>query len=207
MIPPLLGSGGSQPVETLSFVHIIRMTVTPVTPHPALKIVAKAPLAQRIVHVAIKHALPQKVTSQHTRAARSASPVPRAVVASAVTRTGDAAAGVKSAVPVAVTPAPPAAEEQSVPARSRVGGMLPLGVDEPSPVLDPAVLKALVALGVHVTLTVTVDENGHTKAVAFAPPLDAATEDQIRSMLASASWDPAVCGAGMACEADATIKL
>jgi hypothetical protein len=93
------------------------------------------------------------------------------------------------------------------PAHQSVGGMMPLGANEPVPVLDPSVQKSLAALGVHVTLTVTVDVNGRTKDVIFTPPVDPQIEEKIRAMLASASWDPAVCGAGLACEAAATIKL
>jgi hypothetical protein len=43
--------------------------------------------------------------------------------------------------------------------------------------------------------------------VVFQPSLDPQTENRIRSLLADASWDPAVCGGGVACEAQATIKL
>ena len=49
---------------------------------------------------------------------------------------------------------------------------MPLGVSD-MPVLDPSVRRALLALGVHVRLTITVDSAGHTKNVAFQPPLDA----------------------------------
>jgi hypothetical protein len=83
---------------------------------------------------------------------------------------------------------------------------MPLGVSD-TPVLDPSVRKALLALGVHVRLTITVDSAGRTKNVAFQPPLDASVEEQIRTLLASASWDPAVCGGGMTCEGQATITL
>ena len=61
--------------------------------------------------------------------------------------------------------------------------------------------------GVHVTLVVTVDENGRTENVSFQPPLDAQTERAIETLLASATWDAAVCGGGVTCEGTATIKL
>jgi hypothetical protein len=60
---------------------------------------------------------------------------------------------------------------------------------------------------VHVTLLVTVDEDGHTERVVFQPPLDTQTEQAIQQMLASANWDAAVCGGGVSCEGTATIKL
>jgi hypothetical protein len=123
-------------------------------------------------------------------------------VASAV-RSGGATAEPSTAA-VSASAAP-----QNVPDETRrqpVGGYEPLGVND-MPVLDPAVRKALLALGVHVTLTITVDGNGHTKHVAFAPPLDPSVEQQIQALLAAASWDPAVCGGGMTCEGQATITL
>jgi hypothetical protein len=33
------------------------------------------------------------------------------------------------------------------------------------------------------------------------------TKSRIQSLLADASWDPAVCGGGIACEGTATIRL
>jgi hypothetical protein len=74
-------------------------------------------------------------------------------------------------------------------------------------VLDPDVRKQLDGMGAHVTLTVTVGEDGRTENVAFDPPIDPQLEARIRSLLADATWDPAVCGGGVACEASATIKL
>jgi hypothetical protein len=86
------------------------------------------------------------------------------------------------------------------------GGVLPLGAMQ-DPVLDPSVRAQLAKLAVHVTLIVTVGEDGHTKRVEFQPPLDTQTEQTIESMLASANWDAAVCGGGVSCEGTATIKL
>ena len=206
MIPSLV-SQGSQPIETLSFVRVIHLTVTLPTPRSQPKAVAKAPVAAQVVRVRTAHAPPASRRTQRRRIVRSASPLPHAAVVAAVVAYGNGTAKVKAPSFSDATPVPAQAPAQAAPQRQQIGGMLPLGMDEPSPVLDPAVLKALVALGVHVTLTVTVDENGRTQAVAFAPPLDASIESEIRSVLASASWDPAVCGGGMACEADATIKL
>ncbi|MGB9650580.1 MAG: hypothetical protein WCB01_02135, partial [Candidatus Cybelea sp.] len=84
---------------------------------------------------------------------------------------------------------------------------LPFGAQQPDPVLDPDVRKQLDALGAHVTLIVTVGEDGRTENVSFRPPVDPQLETRIRSLLADASWDPAVCGGGVSCEAQATIKL
>ncbi len=73
--------------------------------------------------------------------------------------------------------------------------------------LDPGVRQQLSALGTHVTLIVTVGNDGRTENVVFQPPIDSQLESKIRSLLADASWDPAVCGGGVSCEASATIKL
>jgi hypothetical protein len=86
------------------------------------------------------------------------------------------------------------------------GGVLPLGATQ-DPVLDPAVLVQLSKRVSHVTLVVTVGEDGHTKSVTFQPPLDSGMEKQIEAILADANWDAAVCGGGVSCEGVATIKL
>ena len=49
------------------------------------------------------------------------------------------------------------------------GGYLPFGAEQPDPVLDPGVRKELASLGVHVTLVVTVGEDGKTKTIEFQP--------------------------------------
>lgn len=207
LIPPLLVAGGTQPVETLSFVRIVQLTVRHPTPHPAAAVVAEAP-----AHAVVAHAAPVRIpdrTHAHRKAqVRPASPLPKAPVVAAVVHPGTAAiVGKDDAPAIAASAAPPVPDDQNPPNHPVTGGVMPLGADEPMPVLEPSVRQALLALGVHVTLTVDVDAHGRTKSVAFAPPLDAAMQERIRAMLASASWDPAVCGAGMACEANATIRL
>lgn len=87
------------------------------------------------------------------------------------------------------------------------GGVSPFGAEQP-PVLDPAVKTALQQrFNVHVVLIVTVGEDGKTKKIEFRPPLDDATQRQIQTLLANATWDAAVCGGGVSCEGVATIKL
>lgn len=113
---------------------------------------------------------------------------------------------------VTATPAPiasPAAAAAVAAATPRPGvvGMLPFGADEKTPVLDPGVKRKLLALGVHVTLTVEVGDDGKTKRVRFAPPIDAATESEITHMLSDATWDPSYCGGGFPCAGTATITL
>ena len=74
--------------------------------------------------------------------------------------------------------------------------------------LDPRVKSALIQrFNVHVTLLITVGDDGRTKKIEFRPPLDAQTQRAIQTLLADASWDAAVCGGGVSCEGVATIKL
>jgi len=87
------------------------------------------------------------------------------------------------------------------------GGVSPFGAEQP-PVLDPRVKSTLLQrFNVHVTLLITVGEDGRTKKIEFHPPLDAQTQRAIQTLLADASWDAAVCGGGVSCEGVATIKL
>jgi hypothetical protein len=87
------------------------------------------------------------------------------------------------------------------------GGVLPLGAAQ-EPILDPSVRSQLQKrVNVHVTLLVTVGEDGKTKHITFQPPVDAQIEQEIESILAAANWDAAVCGGGVSCEGVATIKL
>ncbi len=199
----LEGNGPS--IETISFVHAIRISVLRARPvaheHPAAAPV-KAPVPQ--------------VQPQHRSTSRPAEHAPSqparlsgAPVVAVEPRKGSAVSQVveASAPPAAVTATPQAATVASNETHEDTGGYMPLGAQEPAPVLDPAIRKSLAALGIHTTLTIDVDENGKTKNVTFSPPVDANIENQIRALLASAHWDPAFCGAGVACEAQATIKL
>ncbi|HEX8806683.1 MAG TPA: hypothetical protein VF741_07020 [Candidatus Aquilonibacter sp.] len=203
-IPPLASIEAGQSVEFLSFVRI--QTVHIQTPKPKVEPPAKAEVAGPVPIVSHEHV--------HTIALRpvpnakmSASPHQQVAPVVGAAQPGSIATATQQ--PVAAVPsARPGTEEQTnTTSREAVGGYMPLGADEPTPVLDPAVRRQLDALGVHVTLTIDVDSSGHTKSVAFEPPLDTNIENQIRTLLASAQWDAAVCGAGMTCEAQATIKL
>jgi hypothetical protein len=87
------------------------------------------------------------------------------------------------------------------------GGVMPLGAQQ-DPVLDPGVRAQLQRqLTTHVTLVVTVGEDGRTKSIVFEPPLDGETERTIQAILADANWDAAICGGGVSCEGTATLKF
>ena len=208
LIPAIVVVQSSGPaIETISFAHVI--SVSAPTPHPERAPLAAAPSRAAIPNVARTTPAPharrasRRPETHATSAARSAAPMVAAEHAgSAVATPADHALPSAAASPPAQTTSVASTES-----RQKTGGYLPLGAEQPDPVLDPTVLQRLSALAVHVKLLVTVDESGRTKRVAFVPPLDDATEARIRAMLASASWDPAVCGAGVPCEGTATISL
>jgi hypothetical protein len=206
-IPALAWTASTNaPVETVSFTHILHVQITPprapkpppraVAPHrdpkPDVSFASHTRLVAAIPH---RHAPPAPVVATNAPAAPAVG-----AVAQAGTGSSDS-----DAAPNA-TPSPAVRAVASVGAR-HPGGYLPFGAEQPDPVLDPGVRKELDALGTHVTLIVTVGDDGRTESVAFDPPVDTQLETRIRSLLADASWDPAVCGGGVSCEARATIKL
>ena len=87
------------------------------------------------------------------------------------------------------------------------GGYLPFGARQAEPVIDARTARRLRALGLHATMTVRVDGNGRVLALSFAPPVDAASRTRVFALLAVASWDPAVCGGGIPCTGETTIRL
>jgi hypothetical protein len=202
LIPPFANFESAQNVELLSFVRV--QTVRIATPVPRPEHLAAGPV--RAAHAQTSQAKAPALAQRPIGRAsvRPAAPQPAAPLVASATRAGGVATqpSVTAPAPSAI---PPAAQGE-VASRQAIGGYMPLGVSD-TPVLDPSVRKALLALGVHVRLTITVDSAGRTKNVAFQPPLDASVEEQIRTLLASASWDPAVCGGGMTCEGQATITL
>jgi hypothetical protein len=194
------------PVETISFKQILHVEVVPplapapppraVAPHHELKpTINFANQVHRVTVVPHRRASPEPVVATNAPAAPAVGPVQRA-------GTGTA----QSNVTPVETPSPAARNVASV-GPHQVGGYLPFGAEQPDPVLDPDVRKQLDALDAHVTLVVTVGDDGKTENVLFDPPVDPQIEARIRDLLADASWDPAVCGGGVACEGRATIKL
>lgn len=206
-IPALAWTASTAPpVETISFKHILHIEVMPprapapppraVAPHvdvkPAINFANHVHVVTAVPH---RHASPMPVVASNAPAAPAAGTVQRAG-----TGTTDSSAAPND------TPSPAAHEVASI-GQHRVGGYLPFGAEQPDPVLDPNVRKQLDALGTHVTVLVMVGEDGRTESVFFDPPIDPQIESRIRALLADATWDPAVCGGGVACEARATIKL
>ncbi len=203
-IPALATFQGNGPsIETISFVRVIHISVLPQRP-VAHERPAAAPVKAPAPQIQPQH----RATARPAERAPAPAPISRAPVSAVEPRKGSAVAQVQStAPPAAVTATPQAANVASNETEEHTGGYMPLGAEEPAPVLDPAIRKSLAALGIHTTLTIDVDANGKTTNVTFSPPVDTNIENQIRTMLASAHWDPAICGAGVACEAQTTIKL
>jgi hypothetical protein len=213
-------SGGLQPVEAVSFARIVRVQVQrPASqrlPAAVQKTPHRAPQVSFARHKAELSAPTHRATAQPTAQAgpqgRLAA-APRLVAAQNAplyARPGQSAQVAAVQAPPAPSPQPAATlQPRAVPGQgtSDRGGMLPFTADQPA-TLDPAVLAQLhKRFSVHVTLIVTVGDDGRTKDVQFAPPIDAQTESAIRELLASANWDAAVCGGGVSCVSKATITL
>lgn len=193
------------PVETVSFTRVLHVEVThPKPAQPPPRAIAPRHAVTPTLHYAYHLHVVAAIHRHASPAPAVATDAPGAPAVGKVARVGNGVAN--SDVPPNVTPSPAAREVASVGAHEQ-GGYLPFGAEQPEPVLDPSIRKQLEALGAHVTLTVTVDEDGRTENIVFAPPVDPQTETRIRSLLADASWDPAVCGGGVACTAQTTIKL
>ncbi len=204
-IPALAWTVAEAPVETVSFIHIARVEI--VRPHPpAASRHAAAPHHTTLPSLNFTHHLALVKVQQSPQAAKVplATSMPGAPAVASVQQAGDSSArGDAAPVPSAA----PAERDVASTDTHQTGGYLPFGAEVPAPVLDPAVRKQLGALGTHVTLIVTVRDDGRTTNVVFNPPVDPQIESRIRALLADASWDPAVCGGGVSCEAQATIKL
>lgn len=208
LIPALAWTATSgAPVEVITFTRVAHIEIEPHRrPRPQPQ--AQAPRRSRTPDITVA----SRVELAHTTPHRVSSPPPAttesklssAPVVAAASRAGDGRAHVEAA-PQASTP--PVARAVASTVGRDTGGYMPFGAQQPDPVLDPGIRKQLAALGVHVTLVVTVGENGRTKTVAFQPDVDSQTETRIESLLADASWDPAVCGGGISCEGRATIRL
>lgn len=212
-IPSFAWTVASSPeIETISFMKITTVHVATPTPPPAVRPPAAAPVVAPAIHLAPSTARPVEI-SRHSNLQVQRRPDVQSTLQSAP----QAAPQVQGVAPVAQTAATavpqatPAVEQQrqvaSVAHKAVDGGYLPLGAEQDVPVLDPTVRTAIAQLGVHTTLTVVVDADGKVKSIAFTPDVDTAVETKIRSMLAAAQWDAAVCGGGVSCEGKAVLKF
>jgi hypothetical protein len=194
------------PVETISFSKIEHIVIEPPQHRPQPR--AAAPnhsLTPKVTMVA-QHFELSRVSPRHSSSPPPAEQSPRSS-APALAMTSVAGNGTTAGEAAPKPTATPASREVASVGGHEAGGYLPFGAEQPDPVLNPSVRKQLDTLGVHVTLIVTVGEDGKTKNVAFDPNVDPALATRIESLLADASWDPAICGGGVSCEGRATIKL
>ncbi|HEY2475349.1 MAG TPA: hypothetical protein VGI19_11185 [Candidatus Cybelea sp.] len=209
-IPALAWTVASTPsIETVSFTHILRVQIVPKhKPMPRPRAAAPHYKAAPTINFAHKIAVVRVHQRPQSSRAPIASNAPAAPSVAAVTQAGDTSSRTSATTAPISTASPQVREVASEENAHQAGGYLPFGAEQPTPVLNPDVRKQLDALGAHnVTLIVTVGDDGHTGNIVFQPPIDAQMEAKIRSLLADASWDPAVCGGGVACQGEATIKL
>ncbi|MEO6835348.1 MAG: hypothetical protein ABI231_05505 [Candidatus Tumulicola sp.] len=192
-------------VETITFTRIAHIEVEHRPPRPQFRALAPHRRSATVISLAsrieLAHSAPHRISSPPPAATYRESTAP--VMAAAPhtgqgTTAGDVATQVSS---------PPVTRAVSSTVGRDTGGYLPFGAQQPDPVLDPGIRKQLDSIGVHVTLVVTVGDDGRTKNVVFQPAVDSQAETRIEALLADASWDPAVCGGGISCEGRATIRL
>lgn len=207
-IPALAWTASSgTPIETVSFTRILHVQVaTPRPRRPPPRAAAPHHSPTTTTNFASRVHLVTASPRRRATHQRLETTAPAAPAVAAVQRAGEGSADTTSDAAPQATPSPVARAVASV-GTHQTGGYLPFGAQQPDPVLDPGVLKQLGSLAVHVTLVVTVGDDGRTESIVFQPPIDPELESHIRSLLADASWDPAVCGGGVACEGHATIKL
>lgn len=212
-------------LETISYQRALHVALQrhAATPHtraaPASKPVAVKP--RSVQRRAVTPA--RKAAASKQRARATAPPTSGATVAAR-----DFSVGVPSAPPAAATSVPvaaktaplsnaqpssaPAARSQTREVPNAEGAGARSGIGMFGEVQDPALAGPVMAELQHrfklkVTLIVTVGDDGKTKQIEFHPPVTPSVENQIRTLLADANWDPALCGGGIACEGKATIKL
>ncbi len=213
-------SQGLQPIESLTFAHLIRLQIQqPVERAPAhalpqaaklAKIVSYAKVRTQIAARTKKPAVPQhEVLAPGTHAAAPKRRVHQAAPLYAqITTPQKPIAAAEQNAPASPQPAVVGGSRSVAGGNGDRGGVMPLGAQQ-DPVLDPRVVAMLQQKvgSQHVTLSVTVGEDGRTMNVSFDPPLDAQTEHEIEAILAEADWDAAVCGGGVSCQGVATIRL
>jgi len=208
LIPSLVAIRSRRPsVATLAFARIARIELAraPRAPQPV-----RAPQQQPPpLHRARVKARPHPATSSKAPA-RTRPSLPRRSAAPALVALaarGASPSPLPSASPGPVATASPLPVQLASTERPDRGGYLPFGARQATPVLDARTARRLRALGVHATMTIRVDGNGRVLALSFTPPIDATNRTRILALLADASWDPAVCGGGLPCTGETTIRL
>ncbi len=195
LLPSLVAVRSRRPsVATIAFAQVARIELARArrSPQPA-----RSPVPA--------HPRPVAPAPASIRPARHRAPVASAPIALAIAPASPSPA--PSATPGPAATASPAPVRLASTERLDRGGYMPFGASQREPVLDDRTARRLRALALHATMRVRVDGNGHIVALSFTPPIDAASRARILALLADASWDPAVCGGGIACTGETTIRL
>ena len=212
-------------IETISFEKIQHVTMqrkhVPAASRAAA-VVARTPQSTHIKKPSAAHAAkPSPPPSTKSRFAKSPQPPgsqaqPIALAQQVGSPGPEVAKPAQTAAAPVSSPAPAAQDKREQ--RQQVatttgttnggGNGIFLSNDEQAPVLDANASSELKRrFRMNLTLIVLVSDDGKTKDIQFQPPASADIEKQIRDLLASAHWDAAQCGGGIACEGKATIKL
>ena len=208
LIPSLVAVRSRRPsVATIAFAQVARIELAQArrTPQPTRTPEPPAPPAPRQPHEAKPHPLPVALAPTSQRPERQRSQVSSAPIALAAAPASPSPA--PSATPGPATTASPAPVRLASTERLDRGGYMPFGARQAQPVLDERTARRLRALDLNATMRVRVDGNGRILALSFTPPIDAESRERILALLANASWDPAVCGGGIACTGETTIRL
>ncbi len=209
LVPSLVAVRSRRPsVATIAFARVARIELarTQHTPQPGRSPHPPAPPVTRNQHFARPHPLTVARVPASARPARRRTPVAGAppIVVAALPASPSPA---PSATPGPAATASPAPVRLASTERLDRGGYMPFGARQAQPVLDERTARRLHALDLHATMTVRVNGDGRILSLSFTPPLDAASRARILALLADASWDPAVCGGGVACTGETTIRL
>src|SRR5579863_2328138 len=151
MIPALVVLNGEDTsIQTITFARLIPTRITTPRPieHPVAAVAPVAAPATRIVkHKPAPSQSNVRMPTQTNKGAVSQAPLVAAnsQSGSASERSGTAAAE-----------ATPQAQNSTDVTHREPGGYMPLGAEQPVPVLDPAVRDQLKQMNVHVTLVITV---------------------------------------------------
>ena len=207
----------SEVIERISFSKISHVSVRsqrPATTAVGRRKPATKPQVIARHHAAVVHharvASPAHRTphapSTATAAKSSPDQAPPVSVAAAVQQT---AAPVATAAPpsVALTASPATQTVASAQGSGRRGGIAPFESTQDAYLEKTAYDELRKRFHVNVVLKVKVADDGKMLSVTFDPPVSADVEKQIKDILSTANFDPAVCGGGISCEGIATIKL
>ena len=208
LIPSLVAVRSRRPsVATIAFAQVARIELAQArrTPQPTRSPAPPAPPAPRRARHMKPQPRPVAPAPASQRPARRRSLVASAPIALAATPASPSPA--PSATPGPAATASPAPVRLASTERLDRGGYMPFGARQAQPVLDERTARRLRALDLNATMRVRVDGNGRILALSFTPPIDAESRERILALLANASWDPAVCGGGIACTGETTIRL